>query len=133
MVVARYNAKDCSIIVDGVYITGLGEDMISFEKEESYFNTAVGALGDVIKSEINNTIHTMSVTVQITSPQLSHLLELRKRSDTFPIWCVNKALGMRMGGTMANIAEMPEISLGSEAEDITISFTVFDGDLLPAN
>lgn len=132
MNITRYNAKDCTIIIDGVYITGLGEDMVSWEKDEAYFEAAVGAQGDIIKSEINNSLHTLTITVQPTSPQLPHLLELRKRSDSFPAWCINKSLGLRMGGAMANISEMPEISLGAEAEDIEISLTVFDGDILPA-
>lgn len=132
MNVSRYNAKDCTILVDGVYITGLGEDMVSWAKEEAYFETSVGAQGDVVKSEINNTLHTMSITVQSSSPQLPFLLSLRNRKEPFPAWCINKSMGLRMGGTMANIAEMPEIALGSAAEDIEISLIVFDGDTLPA-
>lgn len=127
MQVGRYNAKDCTILIGGTYITGLGEDMISWEKEEAYFEKVVGAQGDIIKSEINNTIHTLTLTVQPTSPQLAYLLDLQNQSDTFPVWVVNKALGIRLGGTMANIEEAPEISLGSEAEDLEFSFCVFDG------
>lgn len=125
--VSRYNAKDCTIIVDGTYITGLGEDMISWEKEEAYFEPVVGAQGDIVKNEINNSIHTLTVTVQPTSPQFSKLLALQNRSNTFPVWVVNKALGIRLGGTMANIQEAPEISLGAEAEDLEFTFCVFDG------
>lgn len=125
--VTRYNAKDCTVLVDGMYITGLGEDMISFEKEEAYFETIVGAHGDIVKSEINNSIHTLTLTVQPTSPQLPRLLELQNQSEPFPVWVVNKALGIRLGGTMANIQEAPEISLGAEAEDMEFTFTVFDG------
>lgn len=132
MNISRYNAKDCSVIIDGVYITGLGEDMISWEKEEAFFETVVGAQGDVVKSEINNSLHTLTVTVQPTSPQLAYLLALRKRNEAFPVWVVNKPLGLRLGGTKANISEMPEIALGAEAEDVEIAFTVFDGDTLPA-
>lgn len=125
--VNRYNAKDCTVMVNGVYITGLGEDMVSWEKEEAYFETSVGAQGDVIKSEVNNNIHTLTITVQPTSPQLAHLLKLQGKTKPFPVWVVNKALGLRFGGKNANIEEAPEISLGSEAEDMEISFKVFDG------
>lgn len=128
-IVSKYNAKDCTITVDGVFITQLGEDMITFEKEESYFEPVVGAQGDIIKSEINNTLHTLSVTIQPTSPQLPYLIKLLGQSSTVPVWVTNKALGMRMGGSKANIAEMPSIELGSTASDIEISFTIFDGVL----
>lgn len=127
MNVTRYNAKDCTITVDGVFITQLGEDMVSFEKEEAYFEPVVGAQGDIIKSEINNTIHTLTLTIQPTSPQKEFLLGKLGVSETFPVWVVNKALGERFGGTMAAIQEMPELSRGAEAEDMEFTFCVFDG------
>ena len=125
--IRKYNAKDCTVMVDGTFITGLGEDMVSWEKEEAYFETSVGAQGDIVKNEINNDIHTLSITVQQTSPQYGYLMALAKRSEPFPVWVINKPLGITVGGTQANIAEAPEISLGSSAEDATITFTVFDG------
>lgn len=126
--VSRYNAKDCAVVVDGVYITGLGSDMISWEKEEGYFETVVGAQGDVVKSEINNSIHNLTITTQITSPQFNYLLSLKDRTDPFPVWVINKSLGIRVGGEQANVMEAPEIALGAEAEDCEFTFCVFDGD-----
>lgn len=123
----KYNAKDCVVTVAGTYITSLGEDMISWEKEEAYFETSVGAQGDIVKNEINNDIHKLTVTVQQTSPQYGFLLNLSKRSEPFPVWVVNKALGITLGGAMANVAEAPEIALGASAEDAAFTFTVFDG------
>lgn len=125
--ISRYNAKDTTLIVDGVYYTAIGEDGISWEKEEAYFETAVGCQGDIVKSEINNDIHTLTVSLQVTSPQLSHAIGLKDRKEPFSIWAINKELGLKLGGSKANIKEMPEIALGSEAEDIEIAFTVFDG------
>lgn len=125
--ISRYNAKDCVIIINGVYITGLGEDMISWEKEEQFFEPVVGAQGDVIKSEVNNDIHNLTVTVQPTSPQLSYLIELQKKKEPFPVWVINKALGIRLGGNQSNIMEAPEVALGAEADDMEFTFCVFDG------
>ena len=34
MAVKQYDPKDCVITVGGVYITGLGEDMVSCGKDE---------------------------------------------------------------------------------------------------
>lgn len=127
--VTRYNAKDCTIVVDNVYITGLGEDMIKGEKDEDFFSPSVGAQGDVIKNEINNTLGTVTIIVQATSPQKPYLMSLAKREDAFPLWCINKALGERMGGTMANLISFPEVSRGSEAEDMEFTFKVFDYDV----
>lgn len=129
MAVTRYNAKDCTIVVDGVYITGLGEDMITGEKDEDFFDTAVGAQGDVVKNEINDTLGTVTITVQATSPQKAYLMSLSKRSEPFPLWCINKALGERFGGTTANLITFPEVSRGKEAEDMEFVFKVFDYDV----
>jgi hypothetical protein len=126
MLVASYDAKDTSIIVDGTYITGLGEDMVSAEKEEDFFSTSVGAQGDIVKSEINNTLGTMSIFVQPTSPSKNFLLKLAKRKEPFSVWAVNKKLGERFGGTKANLLTFPEIARGAEAEDMEFTFQIFD-------
>lgn len=127
--ITRYNAKDTTIIVDGVYITGLGEDMISYAKEESTAEFVVGAQGDVVKSEINNDIYTLTLSVQPTSPQLSHLISLKDRKDCFPVWVINKEMGITLGGTQACINEMPEISLSAEAQDLEIVISILDGSI----
>lgn len=106
--VTVYDAKDTSVIVNNTYITGLGEDMISIEKDEDFFSTSVGAQGDVVKSQTNNTLGTVTVYVQPTSPQKHFLMGLAKLSDPFPLWCVNKKLGERSGGTMASLKSFPE-------------------------
>lgn len=129
MKLTRYNAKDCSVTVGDVYITQLGEDMVSIEKEEALAENVVGAQGDVVRSEINNSIHNITVTVQITSPQLSYLIGLKDAEEAFPVWVYNKALGIKAGGSKAFISEMPEIALGAEAEDVEVTFTVYDGEI----
>ena len=123
MSVYTYDAKDTSVVVDGTYITGLGEDMISVEKEEDFFTPSVG---DIVKSQINNSLGTMTITIQPTSPQKKYLLSLAKRTEPFPLWAVNKKLGERIGGTMANLKTMPEFSRGAEAEDMELEFQIFD-------
>ena len=124
--VSTYNAKDTSIIIDGIYITGLGEDMISAEKDEDLRSDSVGAQGDVVSSVINNSLGTVTIYVQPTSPQKAFLMGLAKRTDPFPLWAVNKKLGERFGGTAANLLSFPEIARGAEAEDMEFVFQVFD-------
>lgn len=129
MLFGRYNAKDTVITVDGLVITGLGEDMWSFEKEEALAENVVGAQGDVVRSEINNSIYNATITVQATSPAVSHLMSLKDRTEPFPIWMINKALGRKEGGAMAMMTEFPADSLGASAEDLEFSFTVYDGSV----
>lgn len=126
MILATYDAKDTSIIVDDTYVTGVGEDMVSAEKEEDFFEPSVGAQGDIVKSQINNTLGTVTIYVQPTSPQKSFLVSLANRRDPFPLWVINKKLGERFGGTMANLLSFPEFARGATAEDMEFVFQVFD-------
>lgn len=127
---AKYNAKDCVIQVDGVYITGVGENMVTWAKQEALFEESVGAQGDVVASEINNDIHTFTVGIQQTSPQRNFLLSLKKRKEPFPVWCTNKSMGIRFGGELALVKEVPEIAQNAHAEDMEIALLVFDGDTI---
>lgn len=126
MVIGNYDAKNTTVIIDGTYITGLGEDMITGEKDEDFFETSVGAQGDVVKSVKNNNLGTITLSVQPTCPQKKFLMSLAKRSEPFSIWCNDKVLGEKMGGTKANLKTYPEFAKGAEAEDMEFVFQVFD-------
>lgn len=126
MNVGRYDAKDNVITIDGVYITGLDEDMCSFEKEEDLFTTSVGAQGDVVVSETNNSLGNATITIQRTSPVKAFLFSLKDRKEPFPIWKTNKKLGERVGGTMARLVTFPEIADSAEVEGLEFGFKIFD-------
>lgn len=125
-----YNAKDITIIIDGVYITGLGEDCWNFAKEEALAEDGIGAQGDVVRSAVNDPRYTATVVVQQTSPQCNFLFGLKNRTEPFPVWMINKALGRKEGGSMAMVTEVPEDALGATAEDLEFVFTVYDGDII---
>ena len=129
---SKYNAKDTTIIVDTTYITGLGEDMWNFEKAEDLAEDTVGAQGDVVRNEVNNPIYNATVTVQRTSPQYKFLRSLKDRTEPFPIWMINKALGAKEGGSKALLTSVPPSSLGTSAEDVEFGFTVYDGEITNA-
>ena len=124
---SKYNAKDTQIIVKGTYITGLGEDMWNFEKEEDYAEDSVGAQGDVVRNEINNPIHKATVVVQRTSPQFSFLRNLARETEPFSVWMINKAMKVKEGGDKAMLASAPPSAFGASAEDVEFVFTVYDG------
>lgn len=122
----QYDAKDCSVIVNGVYITGLGETMIECSRDEQFFETAVGAQGDIVMNEINNDLGTISITVQATSPQKVMLLDLANAGTIVSIWITNKPLGERIGGTKARIKNYPELNHGKTIDDRKFEFAVMD-------
>lgn len=125
---SRYNPKESSIIVDDVYITGLGEDAWNFEKEEDLAEDTVGVHGDVVRNENNDPRWKATITVQRTSPQYKFLRDLKKRTEPFSIYHINKALGIKEGGAIAMPANVPASKIGKTAEDSEFVFTVYDGD-----
>lgn len=126
MLFGSYDAKDSTVVVDGVYITGFSENMLSVEKDEDLFTTNVGAQGDVVKNIINDTLGTTTITLQATSPQVGYLMSLAKRREPFSIWYINKSLGEKMGGTMANLINYPSTERQKEATDLEFQFKIFD-------
>ena len=89
MVLSKYDANDTSIVVitknETFYLTQLGENMVTFEKEEAYFEKATGAQGDVVKSKINSDIHKLTFALQPTSPQKSKMISLLGADEEFEI------------------------------------------------
>ena len=124
--ISQYNAKDCVITVGDVYLTGLGETMVTGEKDEEFFSTAVGAQGDVVINETVNNLGTITVSLLATSPQKPYLIGLAKSGAIFPIWVVNKSIGERMGGTQARIKNYPSMEQGTEAGEREFEIQVFD-------
>ena len=126
-----YNPKDTTLTINGVYITGLGEDMITFEFDEERFEAVVGAQGDVVVNETNNCLATMTIAVQATSPQYKQILTWCKNGTVFPVWAVNKNIGERCGGTSARFKNPAGIVYGTELEDREFEIAVFDGVVEP--
>ncbi len=124
--ITQYNAKDCTITVDGVYITGVSEDMVTGSKDEEFVGTAVGAQGDVVVNVINNPLGTVTLTIQSTSPQKAMLLDMARESRNVSIWVTNKNLKERFGGSNAMIKNFPELAHTNEAGDREFEFQVFD-------
>ena len=124
--ITTYNAKDCVITVNDTYITGLGEDMVSGEKDEDNVSPAVGAQGDGVVNEVNNDLGTITLTVQGTSPQVGYLIDLCNTKELFSIWVNNKSIGTKFGGTKAIMKKTPNLEHGAELSDIEFEISVLD-------
>lgn len=123
-----YDSKKVSIVIteDGNSwrVTGVGEDMVSGEKDEEFGSFSTGANGDVVESVINNNLGTISLTVQKTCPQLHALLALKGK--TFGIMVTDNNINTRYGGSQAKLKNYPEMANGSEAEDFSFEIQVID-------
>lgn len=124
--ITQYDAKDCVITVNTTNITGLGEDMVTGEKDEENVSVAVGAQGDVVVNTVNNDLGTITLTTQATSPQKSYLMNLGKTRELFSIWVNNKSLGTKFGGSKAVMKKTPSIAQAAEAEDLEFEIQVLD-------
>lgn len=124
----EYNAKDCIVTFNGVYITGFSEDMITASKDEEFFSTSVGAQGDVVVNENNNPLGTISITLQATSPQVATLRAYGKNGTVAPCYVKNEKLGERVGGSQARIKNYPEVGYDNEVGDRQFEIQVFDYD-----
>ena len=68
--------------------------------------------------------------MQKTSPQANFLRSLKNRTEPFPLWMINKVLGLREGGTMALMVEVPASELGATAGELEFKFVIYDGDTI---
>lgn len=123
----NYNPKDTTLTINGVYMTGMGEDMIEFEFDEERFEAVVGAQGDVVVNETNNKLATLTFALQASSPQYKMCLNLARQGKTFAIWGVNKSIGERFGGTKARFKNSAPAVYGTELEDREFEVAIFDG------
>ena len=122
----QYDAKDVVVTYDGVYITGFAEEMVSGSKDEEFFSTSVGAQGDVVTSETNNPLGTISITLKKGSPQYRYLVNAGKNKTIAPLWVTNPVSGEKYGGTQARLKKFPDHTEGAEASDSAFEFQVFD-------
>lgn len=124
-----YNAKDIALLINNVNITGLGETMITCEKDEEFFTTSVGAQGDVVKSVTNNNLGTITVTINYTCPQRSMLINLAKAGTEFPVWLTSP--NESVGGSRASFKNYPTIEYEAEAPEMEFEIQVFDYEIIP--
>ncbi|MCR8636182.1 MULTISPECIES: DUF3277 family protein [Paenibacillus] len=122
-----YDPKNVAITVNGVYITGLGESMVEITKDENSYETKVGALGDVVRTKINNSLGTIKITLQQTSPQLSYLDTLANSGKVVPISIISSNDPKETTSvTEAFLKKPADRKYGKEAEDREYEFQALD-------
>jgi len=128
--VKTYDPKDLTVMVNGVYLTGFGEDMAEFEKDEDGYETKVGAQGDVVRAKINNPLATLSITLLATSPQVSMLDKLAVSGELVPVSVIyNGEPKETITVTEAYIKKPAARSYGTEAGDREYEVQCLDADI----
>lgn len=128
MSVSQYDAKNVSVTVDGIYLTGYGEDtMVTAEKMEDRSTYSVGAQGDVVQNIVNNPLGEVVVTLSQTSPHIAYLNELANTGRQVPIWIINKNTQEELAGGSVGVVNKPApLELGNEVNVREFTFTVLD-------
>ncbi|KEQ22876.1 phage structural protein [Paenibacillus tyrfis] len=122
-----YSAKDVSVIVDGVYLTGFGESMVEVEKSESNFEPKVGAQGDVVRAQVHNNLGTIKVTLQQLSPQISYLDRLANSGKLVPVSVIYSGTPKETSSaTEAYVTKPAGRKYSKETEDREYEFQCLD-------
>lgn len=124
-----YDPKQVNVIVDGVFITGFAEGtMVTAEKDEDDFTVVYGAQGDYSVAESHNTLGTITLTLQDTSPSLPFLRSLVNRRRFFSCYVVdaNDSSRVMAGGSEARILKSPGFEKGNEVGEVEVEIKVFN-------
>lgn len=126
--VTTYDAKDVSVIVNGIYLTGFADGtFVSYSKDEEQFNVVVGALGDTARAKINNPLGTITVTLQQTSPQVQMMNNLAISGKLVEVRIIHKGSNtQKVGGTQCFVKKPADGEYGSEISNREFEIAVLD-------
>jgi len=125
--VKTYDAADVVTIVNGVFMTGYGEDMVSVVKDEESYTVKVGAQGDAVRSKVNNPLGTITLTLQSTSPQCTYLDSLANTGSLVSVSVVHAGTPKETNtSTQAFIKKPADREYGAESADKTYEFQCLD-------
>lgn len=126
--VTSYDAKDVSVIVNGIYLTGFADGtFVSYSKDEEQFSTTVGALGDVARAKVNNPLGTITVTLQQTSPQVAMLNNLAMSGKLVEARVIHKGSNtQKVGGTQCFVKKPADGEFSNEVSNREFEIAVLD-------
>ena len=126
--VAVYDAKKVTVTVDGKFITGFGEGtFVTASKDEDGFEHTTSAQGDVGIAVRNNTVGTIEITLNQTSPSINFLDQLAASFKMVPVWVIsNNEVKEKSGGTKAMITKPSDKEYSDVISERTYEIKVFD-------
>jgi hypothetical protein len=124
-----YDIKKITIVVDGVFLTGYSSDsVVTVEMEEDRKLPYVAVDGEVSFSDNANNAGKVTVTLNSTSPSISHLNKLASSKKVFPISVTDlNQNGVNCAGTQAFVKNPVFPEKGKKISDV--EFEIYVGDL----
>lgn len=126
--IATYDAKEVSVIVGGINITGFAEDtIVKASKKENNSSESVSAQGDVGVAITNNTLGEVTVPLNQTSPSIAYLNNLANTNKIVDVWVKsNNDVKETVGGTKARVVKPADVEFGSKISNREFTFSVYD-------
>lgn len=127
--VRTYASSRVLVIIGGVPMTGLGPDtFISIAPAADRVTAASGADGEIARSVSSNRMHTMTVTLQQTSPSNDILSAFASVDDltggaVIPVLVQDLTGRTLFAASQAWISGLPTIEFGAEAGTREWTFT----------
>lgn len=125
-----YDPKKVSIIVDGMFITGVMDGtFVTAAKNNDTFIPHVGAQGDTSYSKSADETGTISITLKADSSSLPFLRSLAKQDRDISAKIIDmNTNNFQAGGTKGRILKVPGREFGQEITGVTVSIHVADYD-----
>ncbi|SFJ44243.1 Protein of unknown function [Paenibacillus sp. UNC496MF] len=125
--IQTYDAKNVSVIVNNVYLTGFSEDIVEIEKDEDTYDVKVGAQGDVVRTRNNNPLGTIKVTLQASSPQVPMLDKLANAGTLVPVSVISSGANKETStASQAFLTKPSARKYGKQADDREYEFKCLD-------
>jgi hypothetical protein len=125
MAITTYDARNVSVSVGGVIITGFADGtFVECDTPSERHNTVVGAQGEVSVGVINDPRGTIKITLKQTSASLAYLTGIAK--SITPVAIHVAGAGETVSGSQAKCKKLPAKSFGKDIGDRSFEFEVFD-------
>jgi hypothetical protein len=123
-----YDARKVVTTVDGVIITGYSDSsMVKASKDNDNFEASSSAQGDSIITINGDSLGTIEITLNQTSPSISFLDRLANERKIVPVWVnSNNEIKEVVGGTQAIITKPSDKEFGKSATNRTYTIKVLD-------
>ncbi len=122
--VTNYDPKEVSVVVDGGFLTCIGEDGVTCEKDEDVITESVGAQGDVCYTKVANDLGTITVAVQPESPDIQRLDQLANTVKEVAVWVMYRS--EKTGGSKCIVKKPGNREYGGEGADREYEIRVLD-------
>lgn len=123
-----YDARKVVTTVDGVIITGYSDSsMVKASKDNDNFEASSSAQGDSVITINGDSLGTIEITLNQTSPSISFLDRLANERKIVPVWVnSNNEVKEVVGGTQAIITKPADKEFGKSATNRTYTIKVLD-------